>query len=79
LVDRARRHVQGALRARGKAGQTPELLAAQEALAGATPAAVAGCRERVNAALSALPADEGDLFILSQRRELQQALQALGQ
>jgi hypothetical protein len=78
LLGRARQHVANALRVRGKASETPELLAAQEALAGATAATLPACRDRLNAALAALPEDETDLFALSQRREVQQALDALG-
>jgi hypothetical protein len=77
LLARARRHVNNARRVRGQASDTPELLAAREALDAATPEAVAVCRERLNAALAALPGDETDLFVLSQRREVRQALEAL--
>jgi hypothetical protein len=70
--------VNNARRVRGQASDTPELLAAQQALAGATAATLPACRERLNAALAALPNDETNLFALSQRREVQQAMEAVG-
>ncbi|NLF17063.1 MAG: hypothetical protein GX595_07380, partial [Lentisphaerae bacterium] len=81
LLGRAVRHAQAAARVRGEDSAAPAIAAARQAIAAidsTTPAATAlqAAREAVGAALEGLPAGE-DLFVLSQRRELLQARQAV--
>ena len=85
LWRRAARHALNAGRVQGKQSETPEILAAREALSKPlAPASSAdllaqldACRTALGAALVALPEAGDDLFELSRRRELQQAIHAL--
>ncbi len=84
LWGRAARHALNAGRVQGKQSETPEITAAQEALAGPLsedgiqlPARLGACRAAVGAALVALPEAGDDVFELSRRRELQQAIHTL--
>jgi len=84
LQGRAREHLEAAGRVRGKASALPEIEAASDILGEVTGAEVTlGCLERacqaIGKAIAVSPgaAAPGDLWALSQRRELLQARQAL--
>ncbi|NLX97931.1 MAG: hypothetical protein GXY83_17350 [Rhodopirellula sp.] len=80
LLGRARDHVAAACRVRGKAGLTPELTAARDALQRITEpdsAAIRRAHGALDAAIHSMPADGDDLFLLSTKREIQQAEQTI--
>jgi hypothetical protein len=84
LLERARSHAASASRVRGEQSRTPELLAAIESLsqpqaptAGALLPQLATCRDKLDGALASITGAADDLFLLSQRREILQARQAV--
>ncbi len=82
LLGRAREHVLAAGRVQGKASASPALQSAAQCLTdlpdqGVTLVALEQARQALGAALDGIPPRDGDLFVLSQRRELLQARQAV--
>ncbi len=82
LLGRAREHVLAATRVRGTASALPALEAAVQCLvgvpdSGTTLEALERVRQALGAALEGIPTKEGDLYALSQRREVLQARQAV--
>ena len=82
LLGRAAEHIMAASRVQGRASALPVIGAARAALAAADGKApgyaeLEAVRQALGAALAAVPGDTDNLFAVSQRRELQQARQAV--